>query len=261
MIIFAITSVIRNITNAIVSKLSRGKYTACNMTLVKQSLTVNNLVIYSIIASVIITTSKYLWKKYKRFSELDKSIDVKENLPELNHSLNNEFIMETLFFTEESDLCRMHLGIKDHCERLNCSVASLNKLKYYLESAKKTIHVCMYLITLDVLANAIITAHERGIVIKIISDNFVNRSDFSQLIAFRKACIKVRTRQSTSLMHHKFVIIDNNILITGSANWTMQALFGNAENIIVTNHPILVEKFVNEFDNLWKIFNLPVTNL
>lgn len=56
-------------------------------------------------------------------------------------------------------------------------------------------------------------------------------------------------------MHHKFVIIDDDILITGSANWTMQALFGNAENIIITNHPVLLKRFVEEFEKLWEIYD------
>lgn len=66
---------------------------------------------------------------------------------------------------------------------------------------------------------------------------------------------KVRTKVSDNLMHHKFVIIDDDILITGSANWTMQALFGNTENIIITNHSVLVKRFVDEFKKLWDIYD------
>lgn len=56
-------------------------------------------------------------------------------------------------------------------------------------------------------------------------------------------------------MHHKFVVIDNNILITGSTNWTMAAFFGNFENLMVTNESGLVEPFINEFENIWTMFN------
>ena len=56
-------------------------------------------------------------------------------------------------------------------------------------------------------------------------------------------------------MHHKFALIDQSILITGSFNWTMQALMGNNENIIITSEPKVVNPFVEEFGNLWEKFD------
>lgn len=55
-------------------------------------------------------------------------------------------------------------------------------------------------------------------------------------------------------MHHKFVIVDEEILITGSTNWTMSAFFGNFENILVTNQSSLVGPFLKEFDRMWHAF-------
>jgi cardiolipin hydrolase len=34
-------------------------------------------------------------------------------------------------------------------------------------------------------------------------------------------------------MHHKFVIIDNKVLITGSLNWSAHGVNNNNENIII----------------------------
>lgn len=56
------------------------------------------------------------------------------------------------------------------------------------------------------------------------------------------------------LMHHKFVIIDGKILITGSTNWTMSAFFGNYDNILVTDQLSLVMQFELEFEKLWEDF-------
>lgn len=61
-------------------------------------------------------------------------------------------------------------------------------------------------------------------------------------------------------MHHKFVIIDNNILITGSTNWTMAAFFGNFENLMVTNESRLVKPFINEFENIWAMLSAMETD-
>lgn len=58
-------------------------------------------------------------------------------------------------------------------------------------------------------------------------------------------------KKSENLMHHKFAIIDREVILTGSTNWTMQALHGNWDNVIITNQRVFVEPFVKEFDRMW----------
>ena len=53
-------------------------------------------------------------------------------------------------------------------------------------------------------------------------------------------------------MHHKFAVADNDLLLTGSYNWTRSAATENDENIIVTNNRKLVNSFQSKFDELWK---------
>lgn len=44
------------------------------------------------------------------------------------------------------------------------------------------------------------------------------------------------------------------LLITGSTNWTMQAMSGNWDNMVMTSLPELVTPFQLEFQQLWRIF-------
>jgi len=67
--------------------------------------------------------------------------------------------------------------------------------------------------------------------------------------------VPVRMKKSPFLMHHKFAVIDNCILVSGSCNWTTQALTGNWENIMVTSVPNLVLPFSQHFSQLWKEFS------
>ena len=67
--------------------------------------------------------------------------------------------------------------------------------------------------------------------------------------------IQVRQDLTSYLMHHKFVILDENLLITGSFNWTRQAITGNNENLIVTNQPELLCAYQDEFEKLWTMYD------
>jgi len=52
-------------------------------------------------------------------------------------------------------------------------------------------------------------------------------------------------------MHHKFAIIDNRLLLTGSYNWTFAANNKNEENLMVIDDPEIIEIFQHQFVNLW----------
>jgi cardiolipin hydrolase len=65
----------------------------------------------------------------------------------------------------------------------------------------------------------------------------------------------VRMKKSPFLMHHKFAIINNDVLVSGSCNWTVKAFTGNWENILVTSVPDLVMPFSHHFSQLWRDFS------
>ncbi|OUL28643.1 competence protein ComE [Nostoc sp. T09] len=64
----------------------------------------------------------------------------------------------------------------------------------------------------------------------------------------------------SSLMHHKFVIVDNRIVIVTSANFTLSDTFGdfsnpsslgNANNFLQIDSPELASLFTEEFNTMW----------
>ncbi len=64
----------------------------------------------------------------------------------------------------------------------------------------------------------------------------------------------------SSLMHHKFVIVDNRIVIITSANFTLSDTFGdytnpstlgNANNLLQIDSPELATLFTEEFNIMW----------
>lgn len=57
------------------------------------------------------------------------------------------------------------------------------------------------------------------------------------------------------LMHHKFCVIDNQTVITGSFNWSKKAETSNHENITISQDELLAKAFCQEF---YKIIGKPM---
>lgn len=120
-----------------------------------------------------------------------------------------------------------------------------------IDNAKTSLKICVFTISDDQITAAILRAYERNIPIKLLTDNeklFDMGSDIRQLAL---AKIEIRTDETKNHMHHKFAIIDNELLISGSYNWTRSAAMYNHENIIVSDAKELVQDFLIEFDKLW----------
>ena len=121
-----------------------------------------------------------------------------------------------------------------------------------LANVKKSVDACVFTITDNGIADAVMTAHERGVHVRIITDD-LKAGDFgSDIEKLRRAGIAVLTdADPENHMHHKFAIFDRQLLATGSFNWTRSAGERNLENLVVTDNPVLVGKFAAEFDRLW----------
>ena len=52
------------------------------------------------------------------------------------------------------------------------------------------------------------------------------------------------------MVHHKFCIIDDKIVATGSYNWTYYAERRNWENILIIEESEIVKGYIEEFDNV-----------
>ena len=58
---------------------------------------------------------------------------------------------------------------------------------------------------------------------------------------------------------HKFAVIDNKTLITGSFNWSPSAAHINDETLLVIHSPQLAKHFTREVDRLWDTAQLGIT--
>ena len=64
----------------------------------------------------------------------------------------------------------------------------------------------------------------------------------------KEAGVCIVASQREGLMHHKFAIIDSNILINGSFNWTERAVSENCENVVISRCLLLIKSFRKTFN-------------
>jgi phosphatidylserine/phosphatidylglycerophosphate/cardiolipin synthase-like enzyme len=120
-----------------------------------------------------------------------------------------------------------------------------------LRQARSKVDICVFTITDDRLAHEILDAHQRGVAVRIITDNDKAEDKGSDVYRLGRAGVRVRVDLTEHHMHHKFAVFDDITVITGSYNWTRSAAAFNAENVIVSDDPSLVRPYVRRFNELW----------
>jgi phosphatidylserine/phosphatidylglycerophosphate/cardiolipin synthase-like enzyme len=130
----------------------------------------------------------------------------------------------------------------------------LQRLVGLIGGAQSAIDVCVYTITDDRIAAALLGAHRRGATLRIVTDNAKSSDLGSDVDRLEAAGIPVAVDRGPGHMHHKFALFDGRTVAAGSYNWTRSAADDNHEDLIVTDNPQLVARFTEEFDRLWKRF-------
>jgi phosphatidylserine/phosphatidylglycerophosphate/cardiolipin synthase-like enzyme len=124
-----------------------------------------------------------------------------------------------------------------------------------LESAEHTIKIAMAWFTNHTIFHVVINKAASGVKIELaISDSesnfrFGSSLDFQALQRKGMKVYVINSEGGWQFMHHKFAIIDNKKVITGSYNWSSSAQT-NFENIIVTQDDQLAKVFDLQFNSL-----------
>jgi phosphatidylserine/phosphatidylglycerophosphate/cardiolipin synthase-like enzyme len=110
-----------------------------------------------------------------------------------------------------------------------------------IRSAQHTILVQAYLLYSTRLARALVRAHQRGVQVHVILDAHAQQHDppvpaVARLVA---AGVAVSLDAHHVWAHDKVMILDGEIVITGSYNWTVGAERDNGENLLVIRDPRL----------------------
>lgn len=127
-----------------------------------------------------------------------------------------------------------------------------------LRRATGRVDVCVFTITDDRLAKAILEAHERGVHLRIATDDEKVHDTGSDVVRLSAAGIEVRVDEPEHHMHHKFAVFDGQTVATGSYNWTRSAARHNRENLAICDDARLVRAYGAAFDRLWEDLRDPI---
>ena len=130
--------------------------------------------------------------------------------------------------------------------------ACLQRIIGLIRGARQRIDVCVYTITDDRIAEALLDAHRRNVDLRVLSDAVKTLDPGSDIRRLAAEGVAVALDTPDKYMHHKFAVFDRRLLLTGSYNWTRSAARANDENLIVSSDPRLVEAFTAEFGQLWE---------
>ena len=90
--------------------------------------------------------------------------------------------------------------------------------------------------------------------IKIILNNDgVNQRYLNDIQYLNSIGANIRLVNFTGIMHHKFCIIDKQICMFGSFNWTQNANIRNIEDLNICDEPSFVNNYLLEFKALWDL--------
>jgi hypothetical protein len=119
-----------------------------------------------------------------------------------------------------------------------------------LRCARTSVKVCVAWIDGATYSKVFAELAQRGVRVEVIYHSDMLNASNPITSAYGVFCYGLKPRLQKAIMHNKFCIIDNEVLINGSYNWSRSAA-QHFENIVVTtgDYP-LVLAFLHEFEDL-----------
>lgn len=127
----------------------------------------------------------------------------------------------------------------------------------HLDAARDSIDVAIYSITHPQIAEALARAHSRGIAVRVLCDRLQASGRYSKDEWLEVRGVRVVREREGGLLHHKFAIVDDGIVMTGSLNYTRSAVERHRENWIVLDAPEAVAAYRRAFDEAWAANETP----
>jgi len=112
-----------------------------------------------------------------------------------------------------------------------------------LNGARTTVLVQAYSFTSAPIAKALVEARDRGVAVQVILDRKETGARYSSADFVAHAGIVTFIDGAHSIAHNKVMIVDGEVVLTGSFNFTTAAEQRNAENLLVIHDRPLAARY------------------
>ncbi len=132
-----------------------------------------------------------------------------------------------------------------------------NLLAELLGKAHSEIRFMAFSFTDDDMGGTILQQAKNGVNVAGIFELRGSETEYSEFSLLYCEGVPVRQDGNPRIMHHKVLIIDRQIVVTGSYNFSANANTSNDENVMIIDHPQIAEDYLEEFERIWAESKLP----
>jgi len=128
-------------------------------------------------------------------------------------------------------------------------VASL--LVPLIEGAERSIRFMAFSFTHEGIGQAVLARAEAGVDVRGIFEKRGSETEYSEMPLLHCAGVPVRQDGNPGTFHHKVFVIDDQIVVTGSFNFSDNADESNDENVVIVAHTEVAAQYLQEFERRW----------
>lgn len=120
-----------------------------------------------------------------------------------------------------------------------------------LRDAKQSVHLLAFAFTSQSIADELVALEQHGIDVKVVVDSSQSGQSSSQYDDLLAQKLDIKRDGESFKLHHKVIIIDGRIVITGSYNFSENAESRNDENSVVIESTEVAGIFEREFADIY----------
>ncbi len=121
-----------------------------------------------------------------------------------------------------------------------------------IRGAETSVHFLAFSFTSDDIAQALIDQYRQGITVSgVFEAEQVESNQGTEYPHLRSEGVDVHLDGNPRFMHHKIFIIDGEIVVLGSYNFSASAERRNDENLLFIQDPQLAQRYMQEFERIY----------
>jgi phosphatidylserine/phosphatidylglycerophosphate/cardiolipin synthase-like enzyme len=132
-----------------------------------------------------------------------------------------------------------------------------NAIVPIVNSAKQSIRFLTFSFTDYPLADTMSQRFNSGVDVAGVFETVGSETDAAELRTLMCRNVPVKQDGNPGFLHHKVIVVDEQIVITGSMNFSTNAEESNDENVIIVDNAEIARLYLQEFERVWGLAKDP----